>query len=468
MKTPLLITAVLLLAAAPVLAKSPVADKDILSGVEHALSQDTSLVGHQITATVKDGVVTLHGQAADLAQRTSAVAEAEKIRGVVGVIDRMVLRSTKLSDDQIAEAIALRIENSEFTPPKDLSVECKKGVVTLRGGCADFAETHIIKDLAEDVAGVTAIVDKLLVDGGTYQGDLEIQNEVKEMFDRSALLHHLPIKVQVVDGVVTLSGTVGSAYEKRRAAESVYYVSHVNGVQNDMQVDPTADFMPESGKPVSDAELRQNVLRELKQDRRVAAMPIEVTVESGEVILNGTVNVDWQKQIAQRDAQDVVGARAVTDALKVDPRFQTDDTLEEIATVELGSDVQLHDQEIRASVKNSVITISGVVNTFPQYKRATEVVQRIMGVRTVLNNLEIEPRDRVADNEIAEGIRKWLEWNYATAPVAPLVQVSVENGFVTLQGEVAYHWQKEVIQHIADYATGVRRVDNRIRVASAS
>lgn len=188
MKTPLLITAVLLLAAAPVLAKSPVADKDILSGVEHALSQDTSLVGHQITATVKDGVVTLQGQAADLAQRTSAVAEAEKIRGVVGVIDRMVLRSTKLSDDQIAEAIALRIENSEFTPPKDLSVECKKGVVTLRGGCADFAETHIIKDLAEDVAGVTAIVDKLLVDGGTYQGDLEIQNEVKEMFDRKRLV----------------------------------------------------------------------------------------------------------------------------------------------------------------------------------------------------------------------------------------------------------------------------------------
>jgi osmotically-inducible protein OsmY len=135
----------------------------------------------------------------------------------------------------------------------------------------------------------------------------------------------------------------------------------------------------------------------LAQDLRIARLPIKVSVLNREVILTGTVNVSSEKKAAERDAANTVGVIRVSNKIQLDKTFRTDESLEEELTVDLGADALLHHQNIRANVVKSAATLSGIVNNLREYNRAEVVVKRVRGVREVVNLLDIERRDTVAD-----------------------------------------------------------------------
>ena len=85
--------------------------------------------------------------------------------------------------------------------------------------------------------------------------------------------------------------------------------------------------------------------------------------------------------------------------------------------------------------------------------------------RDDLDDLIVAPSTRSSrtDGEIADDVARILDW---TAPVPGSISASVDNGCVTLEGAVAFRYQKKAPERAVRRLSGVRTVDNRVDVAT--
>lgn len=119
---------------------------------------------------------------------------------------------------------------------------------------------------------------------------------------------------------------------------------------------------------------------------------------------------------------------------------------------------------IRVAAEDGVVTLTGHVTDYLQRVNAEKTVKRVKGVHGIANNLEVRllsshQRD---DTEIAEAALHALKW-HTTVPEDRLT-VTVSHGWVTLDGEVEWHYQKDAAYRVVNGLTGVKGVVNRISI----
>jgi osmotically-inducible protein OsmY len=134
----------------------------------------------------------------------------------------------------------------------------------------------------------------------------------------------------------------------------------------------------------------------------------------------------------------------ILDELKYDPAFESDD--------------------IAVSVRDGVVTLAGYVKSYMAKWQAERVVSRIKGVRGIANDLEVKlpVGSERPDPEIARAGIDTLKWNVSVP--ADRIMVKVEKGWVTLEGNVDWYFQKEAAERAIRSLTGVRGVTNLIAV----
>jgi osmotically-inducible protein OsmY len=116
----------------------------------------------------------------------------------------------------------------------------------------------------------------------------------------------------VAQGVVTLTGTVGS-WAKRMAA---HRVAGVPDVANDIQIKPPGSL----GR--TDTEITQAVRRVLECDAFVPEQRIQSTISNGVVTLAGTVDFWSQREDAARAVRNLMGVRGVNNMIRLGrPKF---------------------------------------------------------------------------------------------------------------------------------------------------
>jgi len=122
---------------------------------------------------VKDGVVTLHGEADSQAQKDLTEAYADGIKGVKDVDNYMTVPAPKKSDKTIYNIIDdLSITsqiNTELMYRKSTSVfrtkvKTKNGVVTLSGTVKNAAEKDLVAKYASDIEGVKKVINNLTIE----------------------------------------------------------------------------------------------------------------------------------------------------------------------------------------------------------------------------------------------------------------------------------------------------------------
>jgi osmotically-inducible protein OsmY len=120
--------------------------------------------------------------------------------------------------------------------------------------------------------------------------------------------------------------------------------------------------------------------------------------------------------------------------------------------------------EIGVAVKDGVVTLSGYVHCFPEKWAAERAVKRVLGVKAVAEEIKVilPGSAERTDVDIARAAETALEWN--TIVPHDRVKVMVENGKVTLEGQVDSNRQRVAAQDTLHYLTGVKGVDNRITV----
>jgi osmotically-inducible protein OsmY len=149
-------------------------------------------------------------------------------------------------------------------------------------------------------------------------------------------------------------------------------------------------------------------------------------------------------------------------ATAVRSETRTDEDIQREVLAELKWDARVQPNEIGVSVKDGVVTLTGVVDSYSKRWAAEEAAHRVRGVKAVANDLEVRLPSSAerTDADIAAAAVRALEWD-AFVPIEKL-DVTVSKGWVTLKGEVEWQFQKEDAERVVRRLSGVRGVTNLI------
>jgi osmotically-inducible protein OsmY len=221
----------------------------------------------------------------------------------------------------------------------------------------------------------------------------------------------------------------------------------------------------EKAKPArSDAEILEDVRKELLWDTRVNESEIAVDVRNGVVTLTGPVGSYIERIHAVRAAHRVRGVLDVADEIEVPysrPGGQTDTDLARAVRHALEWDAFVDDRRIQSTVSEGFVTLEGDVELLSQREDADRVIRRLRGVRGVLNKIVVLPR-RIEPTAVKHRIEEALERRAERE--ADRIAVEVKDGLVTLTGRVHSWQERDSVVGAASHAPGVRSVRDKLRV----
>ena len=122
--------------------------------------------------------------------------------------------------------------------------------------------------------------------------------------------------------------------------------------------------------------------------------------------------------------------------MKTDAQIQKD-VMDELKWVPL-----LKSSEIGVAVKDGVVTLSGIVDTYSKKMADEKAAANVSGVKAVALDVivGVSPYYKRTDTEIAEAVLKAL--NQHTSIPDEKLKIKVEDGIVTLEGEVEWEYQR--------------------------
>ena len=144
--------------------------------------------------------------------------------------------------------------------------------------------------------------------------------------------------------------------------------------------------------------------------------------------------------------------------------MKTDQQLRRDVEDELSWDPRISDAEIGISAKDGVVTLSGFVKSYAQRLAAEHAAERVSGVRAVAEELHVKLPGSIdlSDTDIAHRAVNALKWD-VEVPDAKL-KVRVDKGWITLEGEVDWNFERQAAERAVRYLTGVKGVSNQIRI----
>lgn len=144
--------------------------------------------------------------------------------------------------------------------------------------------------------------------------------------------------------------------------------------------------------------------------------------------------------------------------------FRTDSDIQTDIVNELKWEPGLREDDIAVGVRDGVVTLAGFVDTYVDKWTAERIVGRVKGVKAIANDLEVKlpSTSSRADPDIARAAVEALKWNISVPH--DRIQVKVNKGWLTLEGDVDWHYQREAAERAVRYLIGVKGVSNLISV----
>lgn len=214
----------------------------------------------------------------------------------------------------------------------------------------------------------------------------------------------------------------------------------------------------------NDVEIQRDVIEELKWDTHVSATDIGVAVHHGVVTLTGRL-ASWAARTAAQDAAHrVAGVLDVANEIEVaipGARARSDTDLASAVRSALEWDVLVPHDKVHTTISDGVVTLEGTVSSWTEHDDAARCIRYLSGVRGIINRLKVVP-PAVSPGEVQRSIEQALLRHASHA--ARRVSVIVDDGTVTLCGDVPSYAELRAVEGAARGAVGVRKVESRLRI----
>jgi osmotically-inducible protein OsmY len=144
--------------------------------------------------------------------------------------------------------------------------------------------------------------------------------------------------------------------------------------------------------------------------------------------------------------------------------MRSDEDVKRDVEQELRWDPDIDATDVAVTVHNGVVTLTGFVRSYSQKYQAETDAKRVVGVVAVANDLEVRlpTADQRPDPEIARdavaAIRNELPYSWEQ------IKVVVKNGWVTLEGDVEWNYQRERAETAVRRVKGVKGISNLIKL----
>jgi osmotically-inducible protein OsmY len=215
------------------------------------------------------------------------------------------------TDTELQQDVMNELKWEPTIEAAEIVVAVKDGVVTLSGYVDSYVKKLVAERAAARVFGVRAVAEEIQVrlPGSLKRSDEDIAGAVANVLEWNVLVPHDRVKVQVQDGLVTLSGEVDWGYQKFAAEEAVRSLMGVVWFSNQITVKPAVK--PQDVKDKIKSAFQRNALLDARR--------ITVETRGSWVILSGSVRSWGERAEAQWAAWAAPGVSEVENNIIISP-----------------------------------------------------------------------------------------------------------------------------------------------------
>ncbi len=372
---------------APALAAQP--DAWITTKVKMTLITTDGVHANDINVDTIDGRVTLQGTVDTQDEKARAEVAAQKVDGVrelrnlLAVVAPAHQDAVAMKDDQIEKNVKAALERDQSLDDSNIGVaSVNAGTVVLSGTAKTMTDHLRALEVASAVPGVRAVASE--VTSPDTLSDAEIWHDTKSAAKQTG------------------STVAGAAHDSANAvADASKNAAHGVADASKKAAGSVADAGKATAGSISDAWITSDAKVRLMANTSTPAFDINVDTTDGKVTLFGTVPTAEAKRAAEAEARAVSGVKSVDNQLSIvapseQKQVETSDADIKKRVVERLDNIPAIGDDVGVEVSNGTVRLTGKVDSQGDRLQAITTARATMGVRSVVDSLQVEANDQHA------------------------------------------------------------------------
>ena len=209
------------------------------------------------------------------------------------------------------------------------------------------------------------------------------------------------------------------------------------------------------------------VMEKLNFEPSLDTTNITVSIQGDDdiIILGGTVESFYEKLVAEKAVQSLMHVRTIANEITVDlsiPHRKTDAEIAQEVTNAIKNNTITASKNIQAIIKNGIVTLTGDVDWYYQKSAAFNAINKLFGIKSIINNIEVKPIIIIDSSKVKSQITKEFE-RHARID-ADKIKVTVEGKKIILTGKVSSYDEIDEAEDAAWSIAGVEQVDNKLTI----